>query len=490
MISPVIDEKSALEMIDFIGYVLKKHPEILVNDHGYTYKGEKEFQETKMLPEDFFTEVELNLTIEDLKEILGQGIRTTLPKMAAFVDVYKHSTSRKHVSEIVCATTSEKLIGMLGCISNVRNLRRKLIESYLLKLSNGKVHWNEDGTPGKAKNYGYNKHVEDLILELMKEYEKDEEVQKSYSMYLENFEKSLTFSAKDFTHVDIVKATEKVTGFNFGFSSKLRLSKNLSEDEVMALLFERYPQLEYYSKIIEEANKYLDEANKVKFIPNIHRSKSGFITKIGIRATNSLVSLKAGKFNEKTGEFDPNERKEYLDNYFGEGNYVTYDVKSSIYRVAYLVRNGVWAPSDIDFYLAMYSDEIDFRSKDCRDWYKNLCMRFYFDTEGQLFHHLEPIARLLYGKFSPNQIRYVLKMMKGRMTRRVGESLDSEIFLHESCIYARVAQRLRAMGLKVVQIYDGFYFDKGIEVDMDKLVEECAIEYYDMFIKDKGVENA
>ena len=35
------------------------------------------------------------------------------------------------------------------------------------------------------------------------------------------------------------------------------------------------------------------------------------------------------------------------------------------------------------------------------------------------------------------------------------------------------------MGFKVIQIYDGFFTDKKLEQDVfDKIVEECALNYY------------
>ena len=49
------------------------------------------------------------------------------------------------------------------------------------------------------------------------------------------------------------------------------------------------------------------------------------------------------------------------------------------------------------------------------------------------------------------------------MEKAIGFSYRSEIFLHESCIYAQVAHKLRTMGYKVFQVYDGFFTDKPLD---------------------------
>ena len=74
----------------------------------------------------------------------------------------------------------------------------------------------------------------------------------------------------------------------------------------------------------------------------------------------------------------------------------------------------------------------------------------------------------------------VLLQTKENMTNAIGSSYRSEIFLHESCIYTQVAHRIRQMGYRLIQIYDGFFTNKPLgEKAFDEIVKECALDYYD-----------
>ena len=65
------------------------------------------------------------------------------------------------------------------------------------------------------------------------------------------------------------------------------------------------------------------------------------------------------------------------------------------------------------------------------------------------------------------------------MEKAIGFSYRSEIFLHESCIYAQVAHKLRTMGYKVFQVYDGFFTDKPLDrTTFNNIVKFEALSYY------------
>lgn len=69
------------------------------------------------------------------------------------------------------------------------------------------------------------------------------------------------------------------------------------------------------------------------------------------------------------------------------------------------------------------------------------------------------------------------------MEKAIGFSYRSEIFLHESCIYAQVAHKLRTMGYKVFQVYDGFFTDKPLDrTTFNSIVKSEALSYYHSFI--------
>ena len=69
------------------------------------------------------------------------------------------------------------------------------------------------------------------------------------------------------------------------------------------------------------------------------------------------------------------------------------------------------------------------------------------------------------------------------MEKAIGFSYRSEIFLHESCIYAQVAHKLRTMGYKVFQVYDGFFTDKPLDrTTFNNIVKSEALSYYYKYI--------
>ena len=69
------------------------------------------------------------------------------------------------------------------------------------------------------------------------------------------------------------------------------------------------------------------------------------------------------------------------------------------------------------------------------------------------------------------------------MEKAIGFSYRSEIFLHESCIYAQVAHKLRTMGYKVFQVYDGFFTDKPLDrTTFSNIVKSEALSYYYKYI--------
>ena len=69
------------------------------------------------------------------------------------------------------------------------------------------------------------------------------------------------------------------------------------------------------------------------------------------------------------------------------------------------------------------------------------------------------------------------------MEKAIGFSYRSEIFLHESCIYAQVAHKLRTLGYKVFQVYDGFFTDKPLDrTTFNNIVKSEALSYYYKYI--------
>ena len=54
------------------------------------------------------------------------------------------------------------------------------------------------------------------------------------------------------------------------------------------------------------------------------------------------------------------------------------------------------------------------------------------------------------------------------MTDIIGQQFDSEIFLHESCIYMQLVDELFKLGFDVIQVYDGFYVRNRDDVNQEQ----------------------
>ena len=54
------------------------------------------------------------------------------------------------------------------------------------------------------------------------------------------------------------------------------------------------------------------------------------------------------------------------------------------------------------------------------------------------------------------------------MTDIIGQPFDSEIFLHESCIYMQLVDELFKLGFDVIQVYDGFYVRNRNDVNQEQ----------------------
>lgn len=63
----------------------------------------------------------------------------------------------------------------------------------------------------------------------------------------------------------------------------------------------------------------------------------------------------------------------------------------------------------------------------------------------------------------------------------IGGFFDSEIFLHESCIYLNVYKDILKSGIRCSQVYDSFYFKAGTDIDVNRLYEDNLRLYKSRF---------
>lgn len=239
------------------------------------------------------------------------------------------------------------------------------------------------------------------------------------------------------------------------FSSKLYLPASCAHEDIVRALLRRYPALERYRRLALSLNdRYYAKYPMLQmgFAPII-TVKGKYIRNIGIRAYSRACNLPK---NAKAGFVS---REEFLKQHFGPGpERPHYDVPSSIFRVAYLLKKGEWLNDDIDLYQKM--SPITFSDKFPRDSFKTLAMFLYFGgTHKQVAASLRRRLSELRKRHSQKDVAELIQMLQASMFSTVGESLGGEIFFHESCIYLDLHKFLTDQGLKVVQVYDAFYSD-------------------------------
>lgn len=286
------------------------------------------------------------------------------------------------------------------------------------------------------------------------------------------------------------EVNELLKRYNVRLSSHLHLPARLSDGEVRACIYARYPQLAVLKETMERINReyyagepMLELHQRVK----ITRGKKGVVSKIGTRCTSRLCQLRA---NDIPFGYEGQTREMFLERYFKGRKFYEYDVKSSIYRVARFLHTGEWLPRDIDFYAWMAPYE--FTDKQARADYKaGLAMQLYFGGSPEkitnnLYRNLTKQKRergqtqtiLERQGYSREEVLEAIRAGQACMQSVVGPSIESEVFLHEGGIYLMVLEQLLKRGMNVVTVYDEFISDdERLEEQCEELLPKMAEAY-------------
>ena len=266
---------------------------------------------------------------------------------------------------------------------------------------------------------------------------------------------------------------------NICLSSSLRLPAHLTDEEVRACIRARYPQLAVLDNMRERINReyYADTPTlQLRQRIKISRGATGMISKIGTRCTSGLCLLRA---NDIPFGYAGLTRHMFLHDYYNGNRYYEYDIKSSIYRVARFLRTGEWLAGEVDFYERM--SPYEFRNEQERADYKKLAMRLYFGGSpakitSAFFHELRRNGMEL--DYTKQEVEEAVGLAQARMFSEVGESIGSEVFLHEGAIYLMLLEKLLGMGMRVVSVYDEFIADDPrLEEVCEELLPVVAAEY-------------
>ena len=284
---------------------------------------------------------------------------------------------------------------------------------------------------------------------------------------------------------------ELLERYNICLSSSLRLPAELTDEQVRACIRARYPQLTVLDTMRERINAtyYADKPTlQLRQRIRISRGTTGMISKIGTRCPSGLCLLRA---NDIPHGYAGLTRHMFLKQYYGGREWHEYDIKSSIYRVARFLRTGEWLAGAVDFYSLM--SPYEFTSAEERADYKKLAMRLYFGGSPQkitsaFYHELRKDGMEL--DYSRQEVEDAVGVAQARMFEVVGESIGSEVFLHEGAIYLMLLDRLLGMGMRAVSVYDEFIADDPrLKEICEELLPVVANDYRERWLVSKKTQN-
>ena len=418
-----------------------------------------------------------DISEEDTIKKLGRKKFWNLTLLKPFVDILKYKTQTKTISILSLSCNSKFWKMVYKNHRYVSRLFQLAQEVQLIKCVDNTYRFNTKRS-NRSKMYAWNKKQEKVLLSLFKKYHITDKFIQSLSSINYSYLISIvdTFG-KDNKKQDLVEAKRR---FNIRIAQRTCLP--LSDEIIAAAINERYPQYIAMCKTIAEDNamKPIDEMDYANL--NIKRDKNKNAISISIRKTNQYCPAKV---KDITNEDRISGKRAIRDDILMKKFGAVYenDVKSSIYRITYLLNNGVWLDNSIDLYERIFGAK--FKSKEDRKIFKApFCMQLYFNTSSKSMK-----AHIEYKKSKTkkwNAVNYgytIIEKARDNMFKAIGKSWYSEIFLHESCIYTQVAHRLRLLGYKVIQIYDGFFTDKYLDnSEFNRIVKEEAMKYYKTYI--------
>ena len=424
-----------------------------------------------------------------LKSALGRKWKPNLKDIGRFAKMYQPVTSnyfkideegKNHpVSVLPISCRNSNLIENFGNQSAVSRLIKKCQRiGFLVRMDK---HYHFDKRRAK-KNYSYyyayNKSVEHLVVDVCRRRKIDIETprEKDYTIVC-TFADTVKIPQADYDRITLKTGRIGLAGYN---------SKSAEETIKRVIMAEKYGRLiaPRLAKI-SAMNMRLPEEQRIVFNPNLKYSKNGRLIRIGLRATNHIVSLEKDKENA-----NGKTRMEYLTEFLGTDKIQEYDVRASIYQISHLLNFGEWMGNGQDPYERMFG--LPFKNKSEREAYKSFCMALYFDNPNEIYAHNRRAIPFCVSQYGKDAIKDAIFKAEESMRGFTGDKFFNEVFLHESLMYIDFVYALRNLGIEVVQIYDGFYLRKGLvaEQELEWMMRECATKYladYRTWLKGDGL---
>ena len=454
-----------------------------------------------------------DLNADQIKFLLGRKwfmLLTELIYLISFIDKYVNNDGILFISQ------TDKYL--LRCYGSKATVYYKI--QYLKKakvLFDLKTHYSYVGVH-RAKCYYANVNNINCLFSM---YYNECMSRKIQPKAIELLNHESAFVERELDSDGKIKEDEPLKRFR-GFCSNMGIdSSKHSKYQIVTMLYKKYP-LFHYQCLADSLNENAEHEEVIRFEPKFTmttRKRLGIVReeyrKISIRATSSVCSKtslkKQQKLAEKRGrkykrELNRDYREDYLYRKLGNDRDENdeFDVKASVPRIAHATEypeDGMGNMQE-DIYRTIfypYYEELKqlvpsvHEFCDAREIFKSLFMRLYFcSSSEESFTKLKrlqiemlrsnPKETFEVDFLGPNQDRIMtlIEHLKKAVNDYCGDNSrhSTAVIFDESCIYLEVRAILRDRGIRVVQVYDGFYFRHGERPDdMEEIIAEAYRRY-------------
>ena len=425
-------------------------------------------------------------TEDELVSCLGRKWKVILPMLYKLASNLRYCP-RTRIRTVELGLNSQFMLSMYGYPQKAQRMINLAMKIGMIALVD--MTYNYHGKEHRSRRFAVNREVVDLVLKAELKVPVCANVLFNVTNTTNNttnYMHTTTDIIKESKETYTIKDPSKLLEISIDSERRDMGLCDIPDDILIAALLQRYPQIVRYRELSEAINDYYGEDSvfKLRVRPSVERHGMQYVT-FRFRASSPFCSVV--KASRRKPECCDLCREEILEEKFGI--YTRYDVKSSIYRVTWMLNNGGrWPEEDIDFYGVIYGGK--FSSEFARDNFKMFCQLVYFNCNDRkclnAVRNAVKEGRLaIPEEYGDTKILEMIADARESMYDAIGEGYGSEIFLHESFIYMDVLYRLLTMGYDVIEVYDCFYV-KGECPELPSLcrclIETSAREYYDLYV--------
>ena len=398
-----------------------------------------------------FNKKNISYNRDDIIKSLGRKHKIIGKNLLRLIELVEWRFKNYLINPI--STHNEDLVREFKSVKGVSRILEKACEINLLYCTKQSY----DIKTGESKQYYLNQEMVDVLKEIFG----DKKEHRNHNVR--------TKSVEDKPFVEL---TDKQ-------KSRIKIDSNIglnitgiTDEQIIEVLNNKYPMYVDGKKLADELNKDLPDEQKIKWNWSIERYKNKdkeYLSKIGFRASSTLCTYKAHE-NENP-DYKGKWRGDYLDEFFGKGNWTNYDVNGSIWRLTYNLNHDEFLSLDTDVYNELWKQiNVDgFRNNEERDYFKYIAMRLYFGKHSgrdYLFTFNKLLSDIGEEQFGGDNLRYAINEQFEESKYLIIEWLNgtylNEIFLHESYIYLEMYNQLKKLfNNQIIQVYDSFYFNKS-----------------------------